>query len=867
VPETGTRVFIGPANFAGQGALWVDAIRRLRPDADGVSYALDIPGGFDFPTDYTVTALIYRRNRRWQRELLTYVASGFTHVIIEAERPLFADLFQLNCFAEARALEKRGVRVAMIAHGTDVRLPSRHAQAHPWSPFLDRDWDVVGQLEAKARKNLDGLARFDGPVFVSTPDLLDDVPHATWCPVVVDPNRWRNEESPLVRAVPVVAHAPSNSRVKGTDLIEEALRSLVDEGTISYRRITGVPSAEMPGVYTTADVVLDQFRLGSYGVAACEAMAAGRVVVGNVTEDIRRRVLEATGIELPIVQAEPDNIGKVVRDLVADRDRSLEIARSGPEFVRTVHDGRFSVRQLGGFLDKAPGTRMSPRPHVVVIPGNDVLSDARVLKYVATLVSLGLRVTAVGITRKGERQEFDLGGARVIIESVPAPTSTTTRKHRGQLGIVFRFGYRTPDEHRAARAQVIRWTRRIRAEQGLRRRVLSVALLVPRAWTRLAALRTRTTSSPGPSDDEIARLREAEIRRYRADPTQSPWRTILPEIVEDDRVVGALLDGLDADVVHVQDVFMLGVAAGAVRRARAAGRHPWLVYDAHEYIPGVAFIPARTVGAYCALEKEFIGETDRIVTVSEPLADRLTADHALERHPDVVLNAPTVAPPPEGFRTLREVVGLSDDVPLLVYGGGVNSARGVHTAVGALAELPGVHLAVVTNRRNYVVEALVQQAQEIGVADRLHLADYVAPELVTHYFSTVSIGLSTLLRGPNHDVAVTNKFCEYLVAGVPIVTSDTPAQARLVDELDLGAVYPADDVAGLVTAVSTVLADQDRIRRRIRDDAELRHRFSWAAQAARVREIYAELLGELPEEAWRDDALDITSVSRPASPQ
>jgi glycosyltransferase involved in cell wall biosynthesis len=49
------------------------------------------------------------------------------------------------------------------------------------------------------------------------------------------------------------------------------------------------------------------------------------------------------------------------------------------------------------------------------------------------------------------------------------------------------------------------------------------------------------------------------------------------------------------------------------------------------------------------------------------------------------------------------------------------------------------------------------------------------------------------LSAPNHDIAVTNKFCEYLAAGLPIVTSDTLARATLVRELGLGVVYTAGD--------------------------------------------------------------------------
>ena len=69
---------------------------------------------------------------------------------------------------------------------------------------------------------------------------------------------------------------------------------------IEYRQIVGVPHAEMPEFYAGADIVLDQFTLGSYGVAACEAMASGRLVMGHVDEPARAEVRDRTGLDLPV---------------------------------------------------------------------------------------------------------------------------------------------------------------------------------------------------------------------------------------------------------------------------------------------------------------------------------------------------------------------------------------------------------------------------------------------------------------------------------------------------------------------------------------------------------------------------------------
>jgi hypothetical protein len=106
----------------------------------------------------------------------------------------------------------------------------------------------------------------------------------------------------------------------------------------------------MPDVYTRADIVIDQFTMGLYGVAACEAMAAGRVVVSFVGDTVRARVREMTGHELPIVEATPGTLVGVIEKILDDRDAARDTALAGPSFVREYHDGRQSAVALAPFL-------------------------------------------------------------------------------------------------------------------------------------------------------------------------------------------------------------------------------------------------------------------------------------------------------------------------------------------------------------------------------------------------------------------------------------------------------------------------------------------------------------------------------------
>lgn len=347
VPETALRLYIAPTNYSGQGYLWARSVELADQRVGARNMAVELPGGFGFRADSAVPIATVNSSDTWANAEFA-AASQFTHVLVEAERSMFGRRFGRQLRAEITELQRQGVSVAFIAHGTDIRDPRAHAARTTWSPYPEDPRTAT--LQGDAAANLQLLTEARLPTFVSTPDLLDDVPWATWCPVIANVARFTTE-APLFLSgkparAPRIIHASSNAVQKGSHLLEPALTPLIASNDVTFELVTGAAAADMPGVYAGADIVLDQFRLGSYGVSACEAMAAGRLVIGHVLPSVRKRIREITGLELPIVEATPDTLAEVLSGLLADPARFETLAASGPEYVQTVHDGRASARAL-----------------------------------------------------------------------------------------------------------------------------------------------------------------------------------------------------------------------------------------------------------------------------------------------------------------------------------------------------------------------------------------------------------------------------------------------------------------------------------------------------------------------------------------
>jgi glycosyltransferase involved in cell wall biosynthesis len=144
-----------------------------------------------------------------------------------------------------------------------------------------------------------------------------------------------------------IAHAPSKRAVKGTDTVLSAIESLQRRGVpIELDLIEGVLHREARRRYAAADVVIDQLRIGWYGMLAIESMALAKPVVVHLDEEATAETEEAFGLKLPLVRASEGNLEDVLTGLVDVRDSLPELGQRSREYVERVHAHTKVARQV-----------------------------------------------------------------------------------------------------------------------------------------------------------------------------------------------------------------------------------------------------------------------------------------------------------------------------------------------------------------------------------------------------------------------------------------------------------------------------------------------------------------------------------------
>ncbi|WP_207945755.1 glycosyltransferase family 4 protein [Actinomadura sp. 7K534] len=495
------------------------------------------------------------------------------------------------------------------------------------------------------------------------------------------------------------------------------------------------------------------------------------------------------------------------------------------------------------------------RGRVVMLVDNDVVHDSRVQKAAASAAAAGWEVHLLGCVLGRRGRSWTLGGARVRL----LPLRHTLRRNRH--GVV-RATLRRPLAY--AHPSVANYRRRLvqsrRADLAASRiepgtgPVREAWLLTRRVSARLQArwveVRAhRTESLTAARNDPRSPLERSAIRFWQALLGDRAWRVLDRNLWDWDSAYRRVIDELEPDIIHANDFRMLGVGARAARRAHARGLRTKLVWDVHEFLPGMkpwGGVQPRWLPAMCAYEREYAGAADAVLTVSDVLADRLVERHGLRHRPTIVLNAPLTggdADRTEPVPDLRELCGAGPDAQIAVYSGRASAQRGLDVMIEALPRLPGLHVAlVVSSVRSEYLRGLRARAVELDVADRVHMLPYVPYDQVVPFLAAADIGVIPIHHWPNHEIALITKFFEYSHARLPIVVSDVQAMGGMVKATGQGEVFHAEDVDDYVRAVEAVRADPHRYRAVYDDRPELLHEWSWEAQAEVLDGVYSGLL-------------------------
>jgi len=243
-------------------------------------------------------------------------------------------------------LKQLGKKVVVHFRGSDIR--NRRWVTSVVEPSLLRQ-SVLEHVPRSTPRQLQRIGvweRHADAILVSTPDLLEIVPHGAVSEQAIDLARW--PYSPPRRGHEVtVAHSPSSRNIKGTEHLVSAIEVLKSRGyAVRLDIVEGVNRRDMVDRLRNCDIGVDQLLLGSYGNAAVEFMALGKPVVARLGP------WYATNREdLPIVNSGPLELVGKLEPLIKDAELRARMGWEGRKYSEKWHDVHGQVTRLAKVYD------------------------------------------------------------------------------------------------------------------------------------------------------------------------------------------------------------------------------------------------------------------------------------------------------------------------------------------------------------------------------------------------------------------------------------------------------------------------------------------------------------------------------------
>jgi len=237
-------------------------------------------------------------------------------------------------------------KLVMHHWGNDVRTQEMIKKYNPYSlpkSYLS-DEEIKKRLEYLS-KYIDTAIVQDQEVYFYVKDYYKNV---YVMPLACKVNGFKAIYPKIDNGNIKIIHAPTDREFKGSAYVEQAMRKLTEKRDVSYITIERMSHLEALQAYMEADIVIDQLLCGSYGMLSVEAMAMGKAVIAYIREDVRANLTS----DVPIVNANPDNIYSVILNLVNDPKRIVELGHAGRQYVMKYHDIEVVTNQLCQIYEK-----------------------------------------------------------------------------------------------------------------------------------------------------------------------------------------------------------------------------------------------------------------------------------------------------------------------------------------------------------------------------------------------------------------------------------------------------------------------------------------------------------------------------------
>jgi glycosyltransferase involved in cell wall biosynthesis len=262
-----------------------------------------------------------------------------------------------------------------------------------------------------------------------------------------------------------------------------------------------------------------------------------------------------------------------------------------------------------------------------------------------------------------------------------------------------------------------------------------------------------------------------------------------------------------------------------------------LIYDSHEYFLGVPELEHNLFAkrVWHTLEKIIFPRLKSIITVNASIAALYENEYG--KKPVVVRNIPMKESPSDfDIHSWKRKVGIPEGPKLFILqGSGININRGAEEAIEAMQWVDAVLLIV---GGGDVFNQLPELIDTLKLKDKVFLIPKMPREQLLALTAMCYAGL-TLDKDSNinYRYSLPNKLFDYIYAHIPVIASNLPEVASIVNSHQLGIVIMPYRVSAIADAMNQLLQDQTRYRQLKNNCKAASSMFDWQQEKLHLVEV------------------------------
>lgn len=224
-----------------------------------------------------------------------------------------------------------------------------------------------------------------------------------------------------------------------------------------------------------------------------------------------------------------------------------------------------------------------------------------------------------------------------------------------------------------------------------------------------------------------------------------------------------------------------------------------LIYDSHEFFTQVPELinRKRTQSIWKWIERRLIPRLEHAMTVSYPIAEIYRRLYGTRF--GVVRNVP-------GYRPGKQAANDPDEQAMIIYQGALNVGRGLELMLDSMQHVEGVTLLIAgTGDIEKELKALVE---EKFLEEKVAFMGRLEPGELQALTEKALLGLSLEEDlGLNYRYALPNKIFDYIQSRIPVLCSNLPEMAKIVESYGIGVAIRNRDPENIARVIRFMLEE------------------------------------------------------------